>query len=146
MKKTIIIITALALVLTTLGVCMLHIPSTEAAAATPRAYTVIVLDQTRGEEISLRHAWEAHGESGSTTPWETMPTKGDGFSLNVSATTPTVAMLKTTSVSGLTGMNISGMNVSGVWGGSAIILTMQNGTAITLNPTSPQSGLTIQEK
>lgn len=145
-SKIIVAITTLAIVLTTLGVYMTHIPNTSAAAATPRTYSVIVLDQSRNEEISLRHAWEAHGEVGSSIPWETMPAKGDVFSLSVSATTPAYAMLHTKSVSGLTNASISGMNVSGVWNGSAITLAMQNGTQITLNPFSPQSGLTIQEK
>ncbi|EIT89032.1 hypothetical protein A200_00995 [Parascardovia denticolens IPLA 20019] len=145
-SKIIVLISALTLVLTMLGVYMTHTQSTSAAAATPRAYTVIVLDQNRGEEISLRHAWEAHGESGSTTAWDTMPAKGDAFSLSVSATTPAYAMLHTTSVSGMSNTHISRMNVEGVWGGGAITLTMQNGTTITLDPTSPQSGLTIQEK
>lgn len=144
--KIFILISALTLVLTTLGMYMTHIQSTEAADTTPRAYTAIVLDQTRGEEISLRQAWEAHGEVGSSIPWETMPAKGDVFSLSVSATTPAYAMLHTTSVSGMNNARISGMNVSGVWDGGTITITMQNGTTIALNPNSPQSGLTIQEK
>jgi hypothetical protein len=145
-SKIIVAITTLAIVLTTLGMYMTHIPNTSAAAAPPRTYSVIVLDQSRNEEISLRHAWEAHGEVGSSIPWETMPAKGDTFSLSVSATTPAYPMLKTTSVSGMNDAHISGMNVNGVWGGGVITLTMQNGTQITLNPFSPQSGLTIQEK
>jgi hypothetical protein len=107
---------------------------------------VIVLDQSRNEEISLRHAWEAHGEVCSTTPWETMPAKGDALSLSVSATTSTYAMLHTMSVSGMSNARISGMNVSGTWSGGTITLTMQNGTAIALNPNSPQTGLNVQEK
>jgi hypothetical protein len=107
---------------------------------------VIVLDQTRNEEISLRHAWEAHGESGSTTPWETIPAMGDAFSLNVSGTTPAYPMLKTTSVSGMSNAHISGMNVDGAWDGGTITLTTHNGTTINIDPRSPESGLNIQEK
>jgi hypothetical protein len=147
MKRIILIlISALTLVLTTLGVYMTHVSNTSAAAATPRTYSVIVLDQSRNEEISLRHAWEAHGEVGSTTPWETIPAKGDTFSLNVSGTTPAYAMLRTTSVIGTSNTHIDGMNVSGTWDGDTITLTMQNGTAIALNPNSPQTGLNVQEK
>ncbi|WP_416174276.1 MAG: PUD domain-containing protein [Bifidobacterium crudilactis] len=147
MKRIILIlISALTLVLTTLGVYMTHVSNTSAAATTPRAYAVVVLDQTKSEEISLTHSWEARGESGSTTPWETMPAKGDSFSLSISATTPAYPMLRTTSVSGMSNTHIDGMNVSGTWDGDTITLTMQNGTTIALNPNSPQSGLTIQEK
>jgi hypothetical protein len=146
MKKSVIlaaVVSALALIV---GITLTTHTQASAAATTPRAYTVIALDQTKSEEISLRNAWEAHGEVGSTTPWETMPAKGDAFSLNISATTPAYPMLKTTSVSGMSNTHIDGMNVNGTWGGGTITLTMQNGTTINIDPRSPESGLTIQEK
>ncbi|MFT8704645.1 hypothetical protein [Bifidobacterium aquikefiricola] len=79
--------------------------------------------------------------------WTSSPAKsGDTLSLSVSAVLAGGATsLHAVKVSGLSHAVISGGNVSGVYTGGAVVITLNNGSTLTITPGSQTVHLTVKE-
>jgi hypothetical protein len=134
------------IVIAAAALLMVRPQTATAGASTPRSYAVVVYDKNIPSEITVSHTWEGTKEYDRTNAsMASAPRKGDSLSLNVSAYVIT-ALVMPKGITGLTNPVIKGMEIEGQWDGTPIIITLANGTQLTLTPSGEGVALIVKEK
>lgn len=153
-RKMLIIITAVAVVVLAFMFGVTHEQTATAASGTTRAYAVVVWDRASETELTTAYSWEPDTTvaggwriTDRSMVWTSTPAKtGDVLSLSVSAVkNGGDTVLHPVRVSGLNNAHISGMNIEGTYTGGEIVITLNNGTTLTITPSTQTVHLSVKE-